>query len=149
MLRKRAHLDALLEMNVNEDERYRLLIWSQVRSTLWPRFPQDNHIVDIDFFNMMYSDIPSIADLECLHRYMVYNKFSTTSPSYDFDGVKLLLENGFVPLFSTPAGQELDKALFSYYEEKTFALNKNAEMFAQNEDNKCVARQRANNEPKF
>lgn len=149
ILRKRAHLDALFDINVNEEERYRLLLWSQVRSTLWPRFPQDNHVVDIDFFNIMYSDIPSIDDLECLYRYMVYNKFSTISPSYDFDGVKLLLENGFVPLFLTPAGQELDKALFSYYEQKTFQLNKHAELIAKNEDNKRVARQRANNEPKF
>ena len=34
-------------------------------------------------------------------------------------------------------------------EQKTFQLNKNAELFAQNEDNKRVARQRVNNEPKF
>lgn len=148
-LRKRAHMDALLDMNVNEDERYRLLLWSQVRSTLWPRFPQDNHIVDIDFFNMMYFNIPSIADLECLYRYMVYNKFSTMSPAYGYDGVKVLLENGFVPLFTTPAGQELDEALFAYYEEKTFQLNKQAEIFAINEEKQRVARQRANNEPKY
>ena len=98
---------------------------------------------------MMYCDLPSIADLECLHRYIVYNKFSTMTPSFDYDGVKVLLENGFVPLFSTPAGQELDEALFSYYKEKTFQLNKQAEIFAINEEKKCVARQRANHEPKY
>ena len=71
------------------------------------------------------------------------------APVYDYDGVKVLLENGYVPLFSTPAGQELDEALFAYYEEKTFQLNKQAEIFAINEDKKRVARQRAINEPKY
>ena len=97
----------------------------------------------------MYTDSPCIDDMEYLYRYMVYNKFSTIPPSYDFDGVRLLLDNGYVPLFTTPAGQELDKALFAYYEQKTFELNKNAELFALNEDKKRVARQRANNEPKY
>ena len=71
------------------------------------------------------------------------------TPKYDYDGVKKLLENGFVPLFSTPAGQELDKALFAYYEDKTYKLNAQAEKFALDDDKKRVARQRANNEPKF
>ena len=71
------------------------------------------------------------------------------APAYDYDGVKVLLENGYVPLFSTPAGQELDEALFAYYEEKTFQLNQQAEIFSKNEEKKRVARQRANNEPKF
>ena len=61
----------------------------------------------------------------------------------------MLLDNGFVPLFSTPAGQELDKALFAYYEDKTFKLNEQAAKFAKDDENKRVARQRANNEPKF
>lgn len=148
-LRKRAYLDFLLNNNVNERERYRLLLWSQVRSTLWPRFPYINRIVDIDLYNKMWEDVPSIEDLECLHKYMVYNKFSTMPPKYDYDGVKKLLENGFVPLFSTPAGQELDKSLFAYYEDKTLKLNEQAKKFAEDDDKKRVARQRANNEPKF
>ena len=148
-LRKRAHLDALVDMNVNENERYKILLWSQVRSTLWPRYPFVNRVVDIDLYNIMWLNYPSIEDLECLHKYMVYNKFSTMSPKYDYDGVKKLLENGFVPLFSTPAGQELDKALFAYYEDKTHKLNEQAEKFAEDDDKKRVARQRANNEPKF
>lgn len=148
-LRKRAYLDALVDMNVNEDERYRLLLWSQVRSTLWPRFPYVNRIVDIDLYNKMWEDVPSTADLECLHKYMVYNKFNLISSKFDYDGVKKLLENGFVPLFSTPAGQELDNALFAYYEDKTHKLNEQAEKFAKDDEKRRVARQRANNEPKF
>lgn len=148
-LRKRAYLDALVDMNVNEEERYRLLLWSQVRATLWPRISLVNRIVDIDFYNEMFCNVPSTSDLECLHKYMVYNKFSLISPKYDHDGVKILLDNGFVPLFSTPAGQELDKALFAYYEDKTSKLNEQAEKFSLDDDKKRVARQRANNEPKF
>lgn len=148
-LKKRAYLDSLLDINVNERERYRLLLWSQVRATLWPRYPHVNRVVDIDLYNMMWEDVPSIADLECLHKYMVYNKFSLMTPKYNYDGVKKLLENGFVPLFSTPAGQELDNALFAYYDEKTFKLNEQAEKFAKDDEKKRVARQRANNEPKF
>lgn len=148
-LRKRAYLDAFVDMNVNEEERYRLLLWSQIRATLWPRFPHVNRVVDIDLYNTMFCDVPSTSDLECLHKYMVYNKFSTMSSKYDYDGVKMLLENGFVPLFSTPAGQELDKALFAYYDEKTHKLNEQAKKFAEDDDKKRVARQRANNEPLF
>ena len=148
-LRKRAYLDALVDVNVNEEERYRLLLWSQVRSTLWPRFPHVNRVVDIDLYNSMFCDVPSTSDLECLHKYMVYNKFSLMSPKYDYDGVKKLLDNGFVPLFSTPAGQELDKALFAYYEDKTYKLNEQAKKFAEDDDKKRVARQRVNNEPIF
>lgn len=148
-LRKRAYLDALVDMNVDEEERYKLLLWSQVRSTLWPRFPYVNRVVDIDLYNIMWERVPSTEELECLHKYMVYNKFSLMTPKYDYDGVKKLLENGFVPLFSTPAGQELDKALFAYYDEKTFKLNVQAEKFAKDDERKRVARQRANNEPKF
>ncbi|AWW06061.1 MAG: replication initiator protein [Microvirus sp.] len=102
-----------LKYEVPQEQVKRSLMWGQIRTTLFPSYQScDKWFQDINYIDIGYQRPYTNEELETLFEYVVSQKTYVNTPTYEYDGVKVLVSNGWIPLNMTPAGEIEDDSYF-------------------------------------